>query len=100
MSKKEVQVTMDMLLKMRPEMYMDFIKSQPMGFNLSLRNLLLAQYEQCKSSKDALLHIVISNKISDEEKKELNKTIKDLYLCMQLLEDRFNLVNEWIESQN
>lgn len=100
MSNKEVQVTMDMLLKMRPEMYVDFIKSQPMGFNLSLRNLLQAQYEQCKASKDALLHIVISKKISDEEKTELNKTIKDLYLCMQLLEDRFNLVNEWIESLN
>lgn len=100
MSNKEVQVTMDMLLKMRPEMYVDFIKSQPMGFNLSLRNLLQAQFEQCKVSKDALVNIVISKKISKEEKKELNKTIKDLYLCMQLLEDRFNLVNEWIESQN
>lgn len=100
MSKKEVQVTMDMLLKMKPEMFVDFVKSQPIGFNLSLRNLLQVQYEQCKASKDALVNIVISKKISKEEKTELNKTIKDLYLCMQLLEDRFTLVNAWIKSHN
>lgn len=97
---KEVQVTMDMLLRMKPDLFLEFIKSQPMGFNLSLRNILKAQFEQCNATKDALLHLLAQGRVPQQDKEDINKTVKDLYISMQLIEDRHTIVDLHIQGQN
>lgn len=99
---KPVQLTMDMILKMTPEVFRDTVKSQSLGFNKSLLNLLKAQYEQCTLAKDSLATVIDKGDIPEEDKSEYSKALKDLYICMQLIEDRhtiLSLVIKEVESR-
>lgn len=90
---KEIELTMDMLMKMSPETFRDIMKGQPLGFKQSLLNLLKANYEQCNLLKDSILVILDKANITDEERKENEKALKDLYLCLQLIEDRHTILD-------
>ena len=90
---KPLQLTMDMLLKMTPEVFRDTVKSQSLGFNKSLQNLLKAQYEQCNLVKDSIATILEKGDVPEEDKAEHSKALKDLYLCMQLIEDRHTILS-------
>ena len=90
---KETELTMDMIMKMSPETFRDIMKGQPLGFKQSLLNLLKANYEQCNLLKDSILVILDKANITDEERKENEKALKDLYLCLQLIEDRFIILD-------
>ena len=90
---KETELTMDMIMKMSPETFRDIMKGQPLGFKQSLLNLLKANYEQCNLLKDSILVILEKATITEEERKENEKALKDLYLCLQLIEDRFTILD-------
>lgn len=85
---KPIDLTMDMILKMTPEVFRDTVKAQPLGFNKSLLNLLKVQYEQCTMVKESISTVLDKGDVPDGEKEEYSKAIKDLYMCMQLIEDR------------
>lgn len=97
-NKKEIQLSMDMILKMTPEVFRDTMKAQPMGFKLSLQNLLKAQYEQCSMSKDAILLNLEKGAYPEQAKEQAQKTIEDLYICMQLIEDRHTVLALLVED--
>ena len=90
---KETELTMDMIMKMSPETFRDIMKGQPLGFKQSLLNLLKANYEQCNLLKDSILVILEKATITEEERKENEKALKDLYICLQLIEDRFTILD-------
>ena len=90
---KETELTMDMIMKMSPETFRDIMKGQPLGFKQSLLNLLKANYEQCNLLKDSILVILDKANITDEERKENEKALNDLYLCLQLIEDRYTILD-------
>ena len=90
---KETELTMDMIMKMSPETFRDIMKGQPLGFKQSLLNLLKANYEQCNLLKDSILVILEKATITEEERKENEKSLKDLYLCLQLIEDRYTILD-------
>ena len=90
---KETELTMDMIMKMSTETFRDIMKSQPLGFKQSLLNLLKVNYEQCNLLKDSILVILDKANITEEERKENEKALKDLYLCLQLIEDRFTILD-------
>lgn len=90
---KETELTMDMIMKMSPETFRDTMKGQPLGFKQSLLNLLKANFEQCNLLKDSILVILDKANITEEERKENEKALKDLYLCLQLIEDRFTILD-------
>ena len=90
---KETELTMDMIMKMSPETFRDIMKGQPLGFKQSLLNLLKVNFEQCNLLKDSILVILDKANITDEERKENEKALKDLYLCLQLIEDRHTILD-------
>lgn len=91
---KPIELTMDMILKMTPEVFRDTVKGQDLGFRMSLKNLLKMQFEQCNILKDTLLNSLSSGKVPEEDIKKHEDTIQELYLCMQLIEDRHNILDE------
>lgn len=99
--KQETELTMDMLLKMTPEVFTQVVKNQPLGFNQSLLNLLKVQYEQCTMAKDSLANVLVkAETMPESEKEEYNKAINDLYLCMQLIEDRHTILDIVIKESS
>lgn len=90
---KEIELTMDMLMKMSPETFRDIMKGQSLGFKQSLLNLLKANFEQCNLLKDSILVILDKANITEEERKENEKALKDLYICLQLIEDRHTILD-------
>lgn len=90
---KEIELTMNMLMKMSPETFRDIMKGQTLGFKQSLLNLLKANYEQCNLLKDSILVILEKATITEEERKENEKALNDLYLCLQLIEDRHTILD-------
>lgn len=98
---KNTELSIDMLLKMTPEVFRDIVKSQPLGFNSSLSNLLKAQYSQCNLAKESLKELMTNEAVPmpTEDVERTTKTINDLYICMQLLEDRHTILTEVIKSQ-
>ena len=90
---KETELTMDMIMKMSPETFRDIMKGQPLGFKQSLLNLLKANYEQCNLLKDSILVILEKATITEEERKDNEKALNDLYLCLQLIEDRHTILD-------
>lgn len=95
-----VELTMDMILKMTPEVFRDTVKAQNLGFKISLANLLKAQFEQCKMAKDSLATVLskAGDSIPSEAEKEYMKAINDLYMCMQLIEDRHTILSMLIKE--
>lgn len=89
-----MELTMNMILQATPEDFRDLMINQTLGVRSSLQNILQAQYEQCKMVKDALLELKRQNKVPKEDLGETNKSIEDLYVCMQLIEDRYNILKE------
>ena len=90
---KEIELTMNMLMKMSPETFRDIMKGQTLGFKQSLLNLLKANFEQCNLLKDSILVILEKATITEEERKENEKALNDLYLCLQLIEDRHTILD-------
>lgn len=95
---KETELTMDMIMKMSPETFRDIMRGQPLGFKKSLINLLKANYEQCNLLKDSILVILEKANITEDERKENERAIKDLYICMQLIEDRHTILDLLIKE--
>lgn len=96
---KPVQLTMDMILKMKPEEFRDTIKSQNRGFNESLKKLLALQYDQVTRLKEGLVLLKEKDNFpNNEEREKCNKSLEELYICLQLIEDRHNIINEYLKS--
>lgn len=92
-NKKETQLTMDYVLKMQPEIFRDIMKAQTLGFNKSLLNLLKLQFEQCTMVKESITNLYTKGAIPKEEEDEYKKAVKDLFICMQLIEDRYTILD-------
>lgn len=95
---KPIELTMDMLLKMTPETYIETMKNQPLGFKTSLLNLLKAQYEQCNFLKENLVTVLEKDSVPEGDRKDIEKTLRDLYISMQLIEDRHNILDILIKE--
>lgn len=100
MTKKQpTELTMDMILKMTPEVFRDIVKAQNLGFKKSLLNLLKAQYEQCNMAKESIATVLAKGSVPPQDKPEYEKALKDLYVCMQLIEDRHTILNLLVKEQ-
>lgn len=97
---QETQLTMDMILKMTPEVFRDIMKVQTLGYKKSLINLLKAQYEQCSMVKESLVAVLNRvDTIPDDEKIQCETALKDLYMCMQLIEDRHTILDLLVKEE-
>lgn len=94
-----VDLTLDMILKMTPEDFISMMKNQTKGFKESLANLLQVQFEQCKASKDVITTMIMEGRVPQEDKEETERTLMDLYVCLQLLEDRYTILNILIDEE-
>lgn len=90
---KTVDLTLDMIMKMSPEDFITTMKNQTKGFKESLANLLKVQFEQCRVSKDVITDMLANGRVPQEDLVQTNRTLEDLYLCLQLLEDRYTILN-------
>lgn len=90
---KTVDLTLDMIMKMSPEDFIATMKNQTKGFKESLANLLKVQFEQCRVSKDVITDMLANGRVPQEDLVQTNRTLEDLYLCLQLLEDRYTILN-------
>ena len=75
------------------------MKNQTKGFKESLANLLQVQFEQCKASKDVITTMIMEGRVPQEDKEETERTLMDLYVCLQLLEDRYTILNILIDEE-
>lgn len=90
---------MNEILKMTHEEFIDSLKSTDLGYKKSLLNLLKSQYEQCRLLKDSLVLVLSETpNMKQEDKDKHDKSISDLYLTLQILEDKHNLVQAMIEE--
>lgn len=88
---------MSEIIKMSHEEFIDMLKSENIGYIKSLQNLLQMQYEQCRKLKDGLLLVVTENPtMPEDEKGKYTKTLEELYLSMQILEDKYNIIQSFI----
>ena len=94
-----IDFTLDMILKMTPEDFISMMKTQTKGFKESLANLLKVQFEQCKASKDVIITMIMEGRVPQEDKEETERTLMDLYVCLQLLEDRYTILNILISEE-
>lgn len=94
-----VDLTLDMILKMTPEDFISMMKNQTKGFKESLANLLQVQFEQCKASKDVITTMIMEGRVPQEDKEQTERTLMDLYVCLQLLEDRYTILNILISEE-
>lgn len=90
---QETEITMDMILKMTPEVFRDVMKSQTQGFKQSLLNLLKSQFEQCNLAKESIATVLAKGNVPEADTKEYEKALNDLYICMQLIEDRHTILD-------
>lgn len=90
---KTVDLTLDMIMKMSPEDFIATMKNQTKGFKESLANLLKVQFEQCRVSKDVITDMLANGKVPQEDLAQTNRTLEDLYICLQLIEDRYTILN-------
>lgn len=78
-------------------------KKLPKGELVNLSQLFKVQYEQVSNLKNSILvlldnHTNGKNKMTEKEYEEHIKCLDDLYLSMQLIEDRFLIVHELLED--
>ena len=105
--KKVAKDSMDELLKMSPQLFSDVMHSQNVGYLSSLKNLITLQYVQCEKLKGSLLLVLEkhnnevpeANLMPEKDKQEYRDKITELYLVMQLLEDRYNILEEIIKEK-
>ena len=90
---------MDEVLRMSHEEFVELLKSNTLGYIKSLQNLLQMQYEQCKQMKDGLLLVLQETpNMPKEDKAEYIKTKDNLYLTLQIIEDKFNIIKSFLEE--
>lgn len=95
------ELTMDVILKTPPEEFVTIMKSQPMGTRISLINILKMQYEQCNMARQALVKSLQlpSSKMPEEDREAHKKVLSELYLSMQIIEDRHNILLEMVNNK-
>lgn len=80
-------------------------KKMTKGELVNLTKLLTLQYEQVNNIKNSLLvmiecHETGKEKLSEKNHEEVIKSVDDLYLSLQLIEDRYMIANELLEDLN
>lgn len=91
------ELNMDYILKMKPELFAVYCKKQGITFVLSLQKLLKIQYSQLNLARISLVTMLEKKdeiKIPEEDVKRVTKNLDDIYLSMQLIEDRYNILDE------
>lgn len=96
-------MTMNDILGKDIDTCLEDFKKLPKGELVNLTQLLKIQYEQVSNLKNSLLVLIESheqgeNKMTDKEYKEHIVAVDNLYLSMQLIEDRFNIANELLQD--
>lgn len=97
-NKEITELSMDMILKMTPEDFRDTMKGFDLGTLNSLSNILKSSYEQSNVAKNSLGVLLETNKVPKEDVDKITGTINDLYLAMQLIEDRYYILTEIIKA--
>lgn len=85
---------MDEFLKMSIEDFIAFAKQQSYTDIKRLKSLLDSNYDQCKRMKDSLSAILLQAEMPEEDKKTADYNIGQLYVFMQLIEDRHRILLE------
>ena len=96
----ETELSMDMILKMTPEVFRDIVKAQSLGFKKSLLNLLKMNFEQCIIAKEGITTLLAKDQLEGQEKENAEKLLADLYTSMQLIEDRHTILDILINENN
>lgn len=91
------ELNMDYILKMKPELFAVYCKKQGITFVISLQKLLKVQYSQLNLARISLVTMFEKKdeiEIPEEDVKRVTKNLDDIYLSMQLIEDRYNILEE------
>lgn len=92
---------MDKILRMSHEEFIELLKKNNKGYIKSLQNLLQMQYEQCTQMKDGLLLVLKETpNMPKKDKDEYTKTKDGLYLTLQIIEDKFNIIESFIKDKD
>lgn len=92
--------TLDEIIQLKPEEFAEFLSEQNLGYLSSVKNFIQMYYEQVNVTKDSILALVHKGEnMPKQDKEQAQKTLNDLYIVMQLLEDKFNITNEIINSK-
>ena len=90
-------LNMDYILRMKPELFTEYCKKQGITFVLNLQKLLKVQYSQLNLVRISLVTMLEKKAeiaIPEEDAERITKNLSDIYLSMQLIEDRFNILEE------
>lgn len=91
-AKTNTQFTMDNLLAIPIEEYPAFLSDKLDGDITYLTHFFNGGYSMLVSRKDLLLDLL--DRVEDSKYDETKNTINNIYVLLQLIEDRVNICNE------
>lgn len=86
------QSPMAMLVETPVEEFLDYVKTISLGELKSVSNYLKMEYERVNAMRQSLL--IANEKAPRKDKKEIDKTVQNLMVIMQLIEDRVLILAE------
>lgn len=93
--------SLDEILKLTPEQFTDIMNTKDMGYLNSVKNFIQMYFEQVNVTKDSMLALVTKGEnMPKEDKEKAQQTLNDLYVVMQLLEDRHNIIKAILDERN
>lgn len=92
--------SMDTLLNTPVEEIKEILEKETLGTLASLSNLLKMQYGQCTNIKNSLVALIDNEVVPVEDKEKAENTLKNVYIALQLIEDRYNLIVAVIKGKN
>lgn len=98
-TKTDTQLTMDNLLAIPIDDYPTFLSDKIDGDITFLTHFFNGGYSMLVSRKDLLLDLL--DKLGEEDPKYTNTktTINNIYVLLQLIEDRVNICNEVLKAR-
>lgn len=89
------------IISLTPEQFTELMKAENTGFLNSVKNFIEMYYQQITVTKDSVLALVHKGEnMPIEDKKEAEETLKDLYIVLQLLEDRHKILCAILDERN
>ena len=90
--KQQSNSPMDVLLKTTPEEFAEYMNTVSLGELKSISNYLKMEYERSNAMRQSLL-IAMENAPA-KDKKQIDKTVQNLMIILQLIEDRVLILSE------
>lgn len=88
----KAQSPMAMLVETPVDEFLDYVKTISLGELKSVNNYLKMEYERINAMRQSLL--IASEKAPKKDKKEIDNTVQNIMIIMQLIEDRVLILTE------